>query len=137
LGRIVTPIDSETAAAGDPIDAVLRKPLRGAANVTLAPAGALLHARLKRVEQWLGGYTQIALQFETIEVNGAAIPLRARADLAPLASWTRGAGGMLVSRDPTSLDTTTFTLRGEHLHLRQFDWGWTTLPVNSKGDEPF
>jgi len=134
-GRIATPIDSDTAAAGDPIDIVLLKPLRDA-NRLIAAAGTPIHARLKRVEQWPAGYTQVTLQFETIELNGTASPLRARADLAPLA-MTRGAGSMLVSRDPASLDTTTLTYRGGHLHFRQFDWGWTTLPLDAKDDKSF
>jgi hypothetical protein len=135
VGRIVTPIDSETAAAGDPVDVVLLKPLRDA-NRLIAPVGTPLHARLKRVEQWLAGYTQVTLQFETMELNGTAIPVRARADLAPQPQ-SRGAGSMLVSRDPASLDTTTLTFRGERLHFQQFDWGWTTLPLDPTDDKNF
>jgi hypothetical protein len=135
LGRVMTPVDSETAAAGDQIEVVLRKPLRGANNVLIAPAGATLHARLKRVEQWLGSFTRITLQFETMELNGTAVPLSARADMAP--PMLRDLASMVVSRDPASLDTTSITLRGDHLHFLQLDWGWTTLPLDTKDDKRF
>jgi hypothetical protein len=141
-GRIVTPVDSETAAAGDPIEVVLRKPLRDGKN-SIAPAGALLHARLVRVEQQAAGFTIIALRFETMELNGTTIPLRATADLTPMdrsrfAAITSDLGPLdrsrftdvtLVSQDAASLDTTVLTVRGARLLVRQLDLRWTTLPL--------
>jgi hypothetical protein len=135
FARIVTPVDSATAAAGDPLEAVLRKPIRNG-NTTLAPAGARLHARLTRVEQRVGGNTVIFFRFESIELNGATVPLRARADLAPV-SFTRIPGSMLVSWEQSSLETTVLVFRGEHLHFKEFEWGWTTLSLDPKKDEPF
>jgi hypothetical protein len=131
-GRIVTPLDSETAAAGDPVEVVLQKPMRDANHVLIAAAGTLLHARLKRVEQWVAGYTQITLEFETMELNGTTVPLRARADVAPLAR----SRSILVSYDPESLDTTSISFRGDRLRFQQFDWGWTTLPLDPRDDKP-
>jgi hypothetical protein len=141
-GRIVTPIDSETAAAGDPVEVALRQPLRDGEN-TIAPAGALLHARLSRVEQQASGLTQIALRFETIELNGTTLALRATPDLTPMdrsrfAAITSDLGPLdrsrfrdvtQVSQDATSLDTTVLTVRGVRLQFRQLDLRWTTLPV--------
>jgi len=136
LGRIVTPVDSDTAAAGDPIDVVLRKPLRYGNNVVIAPAGTPLHARLTRVQQWVGNYTQIAFQFETIEINGVKVPLRAQADFSPVGP-SRVPGSTVVSQSSASRDITTINIRGERAHFRQFDWGWTTLPIDPKDDQPF
>jgi hypothetical protein len=149
-GRIVTPVDSDTAAAGDPIEVVLRKPMRDGKK-TIAPDGALLHARLIRVEQQAAGLTQIALHFETMELNGATIPLRATPNSTPmvrsrLAAITSDLGPLdrsrfadltLVSPDATALDITTLTVRGNRLLFRQLDWRWTTLSLDPKNDNPF
>jgi hypothetical protein len=42
--RLVTPIESDTAAAGDPIEAVLRTPLHGKNKIPIAPAGSRIKA---------------------------------------------------------------------------------------------
>jgi len=49
--HITTPLDSDTAAAGDPIEAVLTAPIRDKKKNVNVPAGALLHGRLRSVKQ--------------------------------------------------------------------------------------
>jgi hypothetical protein len=61
------------------VEAVLRSPIRDKNNAELAPAGARLHARLVGMEQHSGFYFRISLQFESIELKGVAVPLRATA----------------------------------------------------------
>jgi hypothetical protein len=129
--RVTTPLDSDTAAAGDPFEAVLRTTIRNKEHAVLAPAGTRLRGRLLRVEQ-RGGQTQIALQFETMDVRGATIPLRATPDLTQLRQNRYVAGTMFISRDRSSPESATIAFHGEHLHLSQFDWGWTTLPSDNK-----
>src|SRR5262249_7951855 len=47
--RIMTLIDSDTSAAGDPIEAVLRSPIHGKNRAVVAAAGARIHGRLSDV----------------------------------------------------------------------------------------
>ena len=77
--RITTPIDSTTAAAGDPIDAILRSPIRGKNKTVIAPAGARLQGRLRNVKWWSepSDHYQIMVQFESIEIGGRSVPLNA------------------------------------------------------------
>ncbi len=136
--RIVTPIDSDTAAAGDPVEAILRSPIRNKKNAVLAPAGARLHGRLLEIEQRSGPITsfQIMVQFETIELNGRTVPFSAAPEPSP---WPRGflarnyPGPIAVPPEDPSAEIGTFIIRQEHLRLQQFDWRWTTLSPDSNG----
>jgi hypothetical protein len=133
--RIVTPIDSDTASAGDPIEAVLRSPIRDKKNGVLAPAGTHLHGRLLEIGQRSdrGTYFQIMVQFENIEVNGRTVPFRAAPELSPWARpWGRNyPGPMAISPDDPSADAGTFVFHQEHLRLQRFDWRWITLSADS------
>lgn len=132
--RITTPIDSETSAAGDPVEAVLRSPLRDAKKNVLAPAGARLHGRLRRFE--MNGsrrddFFQIAVQFESIEIDGKNVPLRAttyRTQYVP----GRIAGRFLDSGEDELVDGFgTLIFYGKQLHLKQYDAEWISLPPAS------
>ncbi|HEV7521749.1 MAG TPA: hypothetical protein VGP89_11675 [Candidatus Angelobacter sp.] len=76
--HITTPLDGDTAAAGDPIEAVLTAPIRDKKAV-IAPAGAILHGRLRTVRSWIDPFDslQIGLQFESLEIGGRKVPLSA------------------------------------------------------------
>lgn len=136
--RLVTPIDSDTAAAGDAVEGVLRSAIRDR-NKVLAPAGARLHGRLLRVERRFGGLDsfRIAVQFESLEVNGGAVPLRA----APDPAWSQAErrrnfpGPVVAAPDNGFADLGTFIFRTEHLRLKTFDWSWITVSsiVDGKG----
>ncbi len=130
--RIITPIDSDTAWAGDPIEAILRSPMRDKKQGVLAPVGARLHGRLVRVERRYGerGGFQIGMEFESIEINGQAVPLRAapytiqnptvRLDYR---SWTR---------DHPRADPGAFTFPGDHFRFKHFDSEWITIAPASQ-----
>ena len=77
--HITTPLASDTAAAGDPIEAVLTTPMRDKKKRVIAPAGTLLHGRLRSVRSWTDAFDslQIGLQFESIEIGGKNVPLSA------------------------------------------------------------
>jgi hypothetical protein len=76
-------IDTATAAAGDPVDAKVVKPVRRpGANEELVPAGAIVRGRIRRVEHHLlpSPYFRIVLAFNRVDVNGAISPFVIRSE---------------------------------------------------------
>jgi hypothetical protein len=144
--RIVTSIDSNTAAPGDPIEAVLLSPIPGKDGREWAPAGARLRGHLLGLKQGQlldlkqqvllknenMGIAEVLMQFEVIELNGSDVPFQAAPDLSNLFGISTGGGayvpGVSVIPDPV-LRMNVFIFRKEHLQLENFDWGWTTLPA--------
>ncbi len=127
---ILTPIDSKTAAAGDPIEAVLLTPIRGKDNDRRewAPAKARLHGRLLDFSQPMGqNFFQVRIQFESIELNGSSVPFHAAPDLTGLNGMMMSGGRFLPPLSVISDETgkNVFILRKQR--LEKFDWGWTTL----------
>jgi hypothetical protein len=135
--RIITPIDSDTSAAGDPIEAVLLSPIRGK-DREWAPHGARLHGRLVALEQRISNQKsfRVSVQFESIDVNGGSLRLGAAPDLSAV-SGTPTAGGIyrtaisVFSNNP-SWENSGFISRQQHLHLEKFEWSWTTVPASSE-----
>jgi hypothetical protein len=82
-------IQTATAAAGDPIQAKLATAIVGYSKQVVAPAGAVITARLVRIRQYFGGDSTVSLglKLETIELGGVSVPLRARPNFA-LRSFT-------------------------------------------------
>ncbi len=79
-------IDTDTAAAGDPISAKVVKPVRKAgSNEELIPAGAIARGRIRRIEHHLlpEPYFLIAFSFNRVEVQGAISPFVARSEPDP------------------------------------------------------
>jgi hypothetical protein len=71
------PIDTDTAASGDPIDAKVVKPVRRQGSAQeLIPAGAIVHGRIRRVEHHLlpTPYFLIAVAFNRVDVHGVISP---------------------------------------------------------------
>jgi hypothetical protein len=80
---LIAPIDTATAAAGDPVDAKVVKPVhRPGSNEVLVPAGSIVRGRLRRVEHHLvpTPYFRIVLAFNRVEVNGAISPFVVRSE---------------------------------------------------------
>jgi hypothetical protein len=74
---LVSPIDTETAAAGDQVTAKLLKPVRRpGSNQELVPAGALVYGRIRRIERHLlpAPYFLIAMAFNRVDVQGVFSP---------------------------------------------------------------
>jgi hypothetical protein len=139
--RIITPIDSETSAAGDPVEAVLLSPILSN-DREWAPASARLHGHVAALEQRISHQKSfvVSVQFESIDLNGVSVPLRAAPDSSVL-SGLRTAGGFyrteisaFSNNDPAS-ENRSFISRQKHLHLEKLDWNWTTLPTSSKQEE--
>jgi hypothetical protein len=128
--RIITPIDSDTAAAGDPIEAVLRSPIRNHKKEIIAPAGSHLHGRLRNVKWWSepSDNFQITVQFESLEIGGTRVPLNAEV-YTPLSTTLMGANAnrmTLLKPDAPSIGG-TFFFREDHLHLKHLDADWITI----------
>jgi hypothetical protein len=76
-------IDTAIAAAGDPVDAKVVKPIhRPGSSEELIPAGALVRGRIRRVEHHLlpSPYFRVVLAFNRVEVNGAVSPFVVRSE---------------------------------------------------------
>jgi len=141
--RIVTSIDSDTAAAGDPIEAVLRSPLRDKNREVLAPAGARLRGRLVHFERRLEPVErfQIGVQWESVGIAGQDVPLTAVLDQPKTQPKTQvWAGTRLLSRLPQPDESDDAAdgigylfFREHHLRLKQIDSEWiTTSPGKEK-----
>ena len=81
--RLSAAIDSDTAAAGDAVNATVTQPVRSPkSKAILIPAGAVAHGRISRMEHRLvpsPSFT-FAIAWQTIEINGVASPLTANVD---------------------------------------------------------
>lgn len=80
------PIDTATAAAGDPVVAKVVKPVRRPGSTAdLIPAGALVRGRIRRVEHHLlpTPYFRVVLAFNRVEVQGVASPFIVRSEPDP------------------------------------------------------
>jgi len=80
---LTAPIDTAIAAAGDPVEAKLVKPVRrSGSSQELVPAGAIVRGRIRRVEHHLlpSPYFRIVLAFNRVDVNGAISPFVVRSE---------------------------------------------------------
>jgi hypothetical protein len=78
---LVSPIDTETAAAGDLVSAkVVQAVRRSDSNVTLIPAGAIVRGRITRVEHHMipTPYFLIAMSFNRLVLQEGSSPFAAR-----------------------------------------------------------
>ncbi len=131
--RIVTPIDSDTAAAGDPIEAVLRSPLRDKKNSVLAPVGARLHGRLRRFEQASGPFDhfEIVVQLDSVEIGGIRVPLLATSDPPRPRRPDEDRSHRVMSQDYDPWNSAVFHYwREPHLRLKELDSEWITVSAN-------
>jgi hypothetical protein len=121
--RIVTPINSDTAAAGDSVEGVLRSPINDKKNNFQIPIGARVRGRLIRFEQRSGMFDsfRVVVQWESIEVKGKPVPLHA------VPEFLTGTGAVFVIDDDASPGGRTLVFHDERLRLQRFDWRWVTL----------
>lgn len=136
--RIVTAIDSDTAAAGDPIEAILRSPMRDKQSHVIAPVGARLHGHLMLLERQFEptDYFKIGVQLESVDVGGKEIPLAALS--YPIRARTPVDGmlfGLIVPPDDPSAGIATFLFRSEHLRLKQLDADWITVSRDASANK--
>jgi hypothetical protein len=134
--HITTPLASDTAAAGDPIEAVLTAPMRDKKKEVIAPAGSLLHGRLRSVKSWIDPFDslQIGVQFESVEIGGKKVPLSAILDAPPHAMFV-GANRMRFLKPDDSFIGGTFFFNEGHLRPKQLDSEWITVAPDEKKDK--
>lgn len=136
--HITTPVDTETAAAGNPIEAVLTNPMRDKKKQVIAPAGALLNGRLRMVRFWSDPFNslQIAVQFESIEIGGRKVPLNAIL-YAPVYPLFMGASRyrMRFLTPGDSFIGGMFFLNEGHLRAKQLDSEWITVAPAERKDK--
>jgi hypothetical protein len=136
--HITTPLDSDTAAAGDPIEAVLTTPMRGKKKEVIAPAGALLHGRLRAVKSWTGPFDslQIGMQFESVEIGGRKVPLSAVLYAPPYATFmATNSYRMKFLKPDDSFIGGTFFFNEVHLRPKQLDSEWITVAPSEEKDK--
>jgi hypothetical protein len=129
-GRILTLIDSDSAAAGDPVEGVLSSPMRDQQHHVIVPAGARFHGRLMVLERQFQptDYVKIGVRLESVEAGGTEIRLAALT--YPVRAQTRVDGnffGLIVPPDDPSTGVATFLFRSKHLRLKQLDAEWITV----------
>jgi hypothetical protein len=128
--HITTTVDVDTAAAGDPIEAVLTRPMRDKKKEVIAPAGARLHGHLRTVQWWTDPFDslQIGVQFETIEIGGRNVPLSAVLPSPPRPVFVgTGSYRMRFQKPDNSFIGGTFYFKELHLRPRQLDSEWITV----------
>jgi hypothetical protein len=135
---LASPIDTGTAAAGDPVVAKVIKPVRRPGSTeALVPAGAVVHGRLRRVEHHLlpTPYFLIAIAFNSVDVQGVLSRLvvrnEANAELAKALGanlemhetgiWFWGVGTFLL---PTNKSTIVIPAG--------FESKWSTLATGAR-----
>jgi hypothetical protein len=80
---LTAPTDTGAAAAGDPVEARVVKPVRRPeSSEDLIPAGAVARGRIRRVEHRLlpTSYFLIAMSFNRVEIQGVVFPFVARGE---------------------------------------------------------
>jgi hypothetical protein len=131
-------IDTATAAAGDPIDAKVVKPVRRAgSSEELIPAGAIVHGRIRRVEHHLlpTPYILVAISFNRVDVHGVVSPFVARSEAD--AALTRELGANLAIRETGiwfwGVGTFLFPTGKSHTVMPAgFESKWFTLATGSR-----
>ena len=126
--RVVTPIDSDTAAAGDPVEGTLQSSIRDQHGSVLAPTGAHIHGRLVQFSHF-GGFFALALKFESIELNGATVPFN-----VALAADDKWSGIRLHGAKSSELvpGPAQFFFYRDHLKLTQLESSGRTATAKEK-----
>jgi hypothetical protein len=125
--ELLTPFDSDTAAAGDHFDARLTAPLRDGKRL-IAPKGALIEGRVSDVEIDFrpAQVVTFGLIPESLEIGGARVPFAARLDPQPF----------IVAKAQKRPKKLQFYLpaRAEYLHEFRFTGCHAILPKGFVSD---
>lgn len=135
--HVTTPLEIETAAAGDPIEAILASPMRDKKKQIIAPAGALLHGRLRTVKSLNDPFDaiQIGVQFESIEIGGKKVPLSAILYPPPAMYLSRYSYRMRFLKPDYSFVGGTFFFNETRLRPKQLDSEWITVAPDEHKDK--
>jgi hypothetical protein len=131
--ELTTPIQTDTAAAGDSFAGKLVKPLRDARQKLLAAKGSIVQGRLLRVEniRLPKAAVVLVLQLESIEIDHAKAPIAAIRDwtLARPQTTSKGKKGVSIILPPRGAPhSAVFTFDGEHVMVDTgFRTDWRTV----------
>jgi len=125
--RITSTIDSDSAAAGDPIEGVLRTPITDASGKALAPAGTHVHGRLMGFTEHPARLNQresyeVQVQLRWLDLSGERVPFAA--NIVNVTTATKTAP-IRLNLHPQS---GTFLFYDKKLHVANFDSKWITAP---------
>jgi hypothetical protein len=137
--RINPPIDSDKAAAGDPIVGVVDAPVKEKGEIVVH-AGDKLHGRIVRLEQTMGAAPRwtVAILFETLERNGIEQKVLLKpdddGDRSPSGSAGGGrrgisaqaAGNSITSERPAGGGIYSFQESGNLVLGQKFESEWET-----------
>jgi hypothetical protein len=135
--RLTTPIDTNTAAAGDAVSAIVLRAVHPPRSTDiLIPAGSVVHGRLSLVERHLLpiANVMVAIAWESLEVDGEPSPFAAILnDGGAGDGWARGGGGVPLqtrTRIPIGrANTFSFPFEKHHLIAAGTVSGWTTVDL--------
>lgn len=132
---LLDPIDSDTAATGDPLSAKVVKPVRSpGSKEDLLPAGSIVRGRIRRVERHFlpKPYYLIAVAFNRVEIGGVVAPFLARSEPPPDLVRELGANIELRATGFWYWDVGTFLFPTAKPHFvvpAGFESKWFTLAV--------
>jgi len=135
---LIAPIDTDTAAAGDPVSAEVTKPVRRAgSNDVLIPAGAMVRGRITRLERHLfpEPYFLIALSFNRLAQGDVSSPFAAKYDSNKGLAQELGATLRSRSRGLEYWDVGTFlfpTVKPRYVIPAGYESKWETLATPSR-----
>lgn len=132
------PIDTDTAATGDPVSAKVVRPVRRPGMTEdLIPAGSVVRGRIRRVEHHLfpKPYFLIAIAFNRVEVQGGLSPFAARMEADPELAKELGAKLDMRATGIWLWDVGTFlfpTAKPRYLIPAGFESKWFTLATGGR-----
>lgn len=127
-----SPIDTDTAAAGDVVVATVLDPVRAPrSKQVLIPAGATVRGRITKMQHWLSSpaHFWIAILLETVEINGVPSPFHAKRE------GSEGGPAIflpLAGQPPNVACFVFFSSASRHVVPRGYRSNWTTLAPPSR-----
>jgi hypothetical protein len=121
---LASAIETDAAAAGDPFAGKLTEPLLDGKHKVLAQAGSLVEGRLLQVQsfQFPREEVIIILKPETVEINGAKVPLSAVRD------FPATGGRRIILPLSGEEHSGVFLVAGQHITLKKgFRSEWRTV----------
>lgn len=133
-----SPINTDSAATGDPVSAKVVKPVRRpGSNEDLIPAGAVVRGRVRRVEYHLfpKPHYLIAIAFNRVEVHGVVSPFAARSEADPELAKELGANLLMRATGIWFWGVGTFlfpTPKSHYIVPAGFESKWFTLATGGR-----
>lgn len=133
--ELQTAITQEGSAVGDPITAILKRPVNVGPGLTI-PKGALLHGRITQLRQQQSAYTGwvVGTTFFEMEWNNTRANLRAGLEATPsLDMLARSYSGYRAMVRRIALEMDTFIAPGPRLLIRPgFPMYWRTKELGQE-----